>query len=144
GRRPSQPDRRLADDQRAAPEGHAHHARALDPVRRMAVGGLARVRPGLAVSATAMNTEIGSAPLSTALVAPVGHLAGQVVIPSLTAYALFLAALWVGSRTPTPRTRAVDPPASIADWGRLVRFLAATAVGGFVVFVALVLFFYFA
>jgi hypothetical protein len=76
--------------------------------------------------------------------ASVGHLAGQVILPSLTAYGLFLAALWAGSRTPTPRTRACDPPASLDDWGKLVRFLGATAAGGFVTFLVLVLVFYLA
>ena len=74
----------------------------------------------------------------------VGHLAGQVVIPTATAFALFVAALWAGSRTPTARTDAADPPATVDDWVRLVRFLAATAVGGYVVFLAIVVLFYFA
>ena len=74
----------------------------------------------------------------------VGHLAGQVVIPTATAFALFVAALWAGSRTPTPRSDAADPPATVDDWVRLVRFLAATAVGGYVVFLTIVVLFYFA
>jgi hypothetical protein len=74
----------------------------------------------------------------------VGHLAGQVVIPTVTAFVLFVAALWAGSRTPTPRTGAADPPATVDDWVRLVRFLAATAAGGFLLFLAIVLLFYFA
>jgi hypothetical protein len=73
-----------------------------------------------------------------------GRLVGQVVAPTVVAFGLFIAALWAGSRRPTPRTRAAEPPATLADWARLVRFLAATAVGGFLVFLALVLVFYLA
>jgi hypothetical protein len=76
--------------------------------------------------------------------ASVGHIAAQVVIPTATAFALFLAALWAGSRTPTPYTDAADPPATVDDWIRLVRFLAATAIGGYAAFLAIVLLFYFA
>jgi len=78
------------------------------------------------------------------MVGSVGHLVGQVLIPSLVAYGLFLAALWAGSRTPTPRTKAADPPANVDDWVRLVRFLGATALGGFVAFLVIVLVFYYA
>jgi hypothetical protein len=74
----------------------------------------------------------------------IGRLAGQVVIPTATAFVLFVAALWAGSRTPTPRTDPADPPATVDDWVRLVRFLAATAIGGYAVFLAIVLVFYFA
>lgn len=73
-----------------------------------------------------------------------GHLAGQVVIPTATAFVLFVAALRAGSRTPTPRTDAADPPATVDDWVRLVRFLAATAAGGYAVFLAIVAVFYLA
>jgi hypothetical protein len=78
------------------------------------------------------------------MILSVGRIAGQVVAPTLVAYLLFLAGLWAGSRTPTQRTPPSDPPADLGDWARLVRFLGTTALGGFVVFLALVLFFYLA
>jgi Family of unknown function (DUF6256) len=74
----------------------------------------------------------------------VSRIAGQVLAPTLVAYGLFLLGLWAGSRTPTVRTPPSDPPADLSDWARLVRFLGATALGGYVVFLALVLIFYFA
>lgn len=73
-----------------------------------------------------------------------GRIAGQVVAPTVVGYGAFLLALWAGSRTPTPRTRASRPPASLDDWRRLVRLLAATAVGGYGVFLVLILVFYLA
>ena len=78
------------------------------------------------------------------MIASVGHLAGQVIAPTVVAFGLFVAALWFGSRTPTPRTPVSDPPETVDDWVRLVRFLGATAVGGFVVFLGLILIFYLA
>jgi hypothetical protein len=78
------------------------------------------------------------------LTGSLGHLAGQVVIPTATAFVLFVAALRAVSRTPTPRTDAADPPATVDDWVRLVRFLAATAAGGYAVFLAIVVVFYLA
>ena len=78
------------------------------------------------------------------VLASVGRIAGQVVAPTLVAFLLFLAGLWAGSRTPTQRTPPSDPPAGLGDWALLVRVLGGTALGGFVVFLALVLLFYFA
>ena len=78
------------------------------------------------------------------MILSVGRLAGQVIAPTVVAFGLFVAALWFGSRTPTPRTPACDPPANVDDWVRVVRFLGATAAGGFLVFLALILIFYFA
>jgi hypothetical protein len=72
------------------------------------------------------------------------RLFGQVIAPSVVAFGLFVAALWAGTRTPTPRTKAVDPPSTVDDWVRLVRLLASTALGGFVVFLVLILVFYLA
>jgi hypothetical protein len=74
--------------------------------------------------------------------ASVSRIAGQVLAPTLVAYGLFLLGLWAGSRTPTVRTPPSEPPANLTDWGQLVRFLVMTAVGGYVVFLALVLIFY--
>ena len=63
------------------------------------------------------------------MILSVGRLAGQVIAPTLVAFGLFAAALWFGSRTPTPRTPVSDPPGTVDDWVRLVRLLGATAVG---------------
>src|SRR5215208_3453272 len=73
-----------------------------------------------------------------------GRIAGQVVVPTLVAYLLFLGGLWAAARSPIPRAAASAPPARMEDWARLVRFLAATALGGFAVFLVLVLVFYLA
>ena len=78
------------------------------------------------------------------MILSVGRLAEQVIAPTLVAFGLFAAALWFGSRTPTPRTPVSDPPGTVDDWVRLVRLLGATAVGGFLVFLALILIFYLA
>jgi hypothetical protein len=78
------------------------------------------------------------------MIAAVGHLVGQVIAPTVVAFVLFLAALWAATRTPIVRTPVADPPATLEDWRRLVRYLAVTAVGGFGVFLVIVLVFYFA
>ena len=72
------------------------------------------------------------------------RIAGQVVAPTLVAYLLFLAGLWSGARTRARPVPAAAPPADLRDWARLVRFLAATAIGGFAGFLALILVFYLA
>jgi hypothetical protein len=80
----------------------------------------------------------------TALTATTGRIWGQVVAPTLVAYLLFLGALGAGARTPTRRTVAAEPPGHLEDWGRLVRLLAVTALGGYAVFLTLILVFYLA
>jgi hypothetical protein len=72
------------------------------------------------------------------------RVAGQVIAPTVVAYVAFLLALWTGFRTPSPRTSTSPPPARLTDWARLVRLLATTALGGFAVFLGLILIFYFA
>ena len=64
------------------------------------------------------------------MVLTASRIARQVVAPTLVAYLAFLLALRAGFRTPTRRTPASAPPASLGDWARLVRLLAATALGG--------------
>jgi hypothetical protein len=76
------------------------------------------------------------------MVASEVRVAGQVVIPTLAAFLLFLLALWASARMPTGRTAAAAPPTRMEDWARLVRLLGATAVGGYAVFLVLVLVFY--
>ncbi|SRR6266511_402225 len=76
------------------------------------------------------------------MVLTASRIARQVVAPTLVAYLAFLLALRAGFRTPTRRTPASAPPASLGDWARLVRLLAATALGGYAVFLALILIFY--
>jgi small-conductance mechanosensitive channel len=78
------------------------------------------------------------------MVLSAGRIAGRVVAPTLVAYAAFLLALRAGFRSPLRRRPAAPPPASLDDWRRLVRLLAATALGGYAVFLALILFFYLA
>ena len=78
------------------------------------------------------------------MIGSIGRIAGQVIAPTLVAFLLFLAALWAASRTPAVRTPPSDPPADLGDWARLVRFLGGTALGGFAVFLAIVLLFYLA
>ncbi|MFL5798101.1 MAG: DUF6256 family protein [Actinomycetota bacterium] len=70
------------------------------------------------------------------------RIARQVVAPTLVAYVAFLLAMRAGSRTSTRRTPASAPPAGLGDWARLVRLLAATALGGYALFLVLILIFY--
>src|SRR6266536_1992753 len=76
------------------------------------------------------------------MVLTASRIARQVVAPTLVAYLAFLLALRAGFRVPARRTPASAPPAHLGDWARLVRFLAATALGGYAVFLALILIFY--
>jgi hypothetical protein len=82
--------------------------------------------------------------MDAAPIVALGHFLGQVIAPTVVAFGLFLAALWSGSRTPIVKTPVADPPATLEDWRRLVRFLVVTAAGGFGAFLAIVLVFYFA
>ena len=71
-----------------------------------------------------------------------GHVLGQVVVPTAFAYALFLVALLRGSRTGPGRIPAADPPASRREWAGLARVVVTTASYGYVGFLVLVVVFY--
>ncbi|HEX9376027.1 MAG TPA: DUF6256 family protein [Actinomycetota bacterium] len=76
--------------------------------------------------------------------ATAGRIAGQVVIPTLFAYVLFLVALWLGARGKQEHRPASAPPVNPHDWGRLVRLLLVTALAGYVGLLVIVLVFYLA
>jgi Family of unknown function (DUF6256) len=71
-----------------------------------------------------------------------GHVLGQVVIPTAFAYALFLVALWRGAKGGPGRIPTADPPASTRDWAGLARTVVVTACSGYVGFLVLVVVFY--
>ena len=71
-----------------------------------------------------------------------GRVLGQVVVPTAFAYALFLVALWRGTRGGPGRIPTADPPASRRDWAGLARTVVTTASYGYVGFLVLVVVFY--
>src|SRR5439155_14886380 len=142
GDRPGPPARPLADVQRRHPAGHAPRAGPVGPVRAVAVAWLAFLRPRLEVLPSGLRGE-----RLVAAAADSGLLRHD-IIPVVSGYVVVMS-MFVAHRRDRRRLAArgrPDEPITIRGWPPtwpgLAKYLLATALGGYVVFIAVILLYY--